>query len=100
MLEQLIEGFTVAFTFTNLLFIIIGVAIGILFGVMPGVGGITALTLLIPVTFYMEPITAIAFLIPVAPRASPVKLRLRQRPFWMQDRLCCVLGVITTLRIR
>jgi putative tricarboxylic transport membrane protein len=63
MIEQLIEGFTVAFTFTNLLFIIIGVAIGILFGVMPGVGGITALTLLIPVTFYMEPITAIAFLI-------------------------------------
>lgn len=63
MLEQLIEGFVVAFTFTNLFFIVIGVAIGILFGVMPGVGGITALTLLIPVTFYMEPITAIAFLI-------------------------------------
>lgn len=63
MIEQLIEGFAVAFTFTNLFFIVVGVAIGILFGVMPGVGGITALSLLIPVTFYMEPITAIAFLI-------------------------------------
>lgn len=63
MIEQLIEGFTLAFTFWNLAFIVLGVAIGILFGVMPGVGGITALTLLIPVTFYMQPITAIAFLI-------------------------------------
>ncbi len=63
MIEQLIAGFAAAFTLINLFFIILGVAIGILFGVMPGVGGITALSLLIPVTFYMEPITAIAFLI-------------------------------------
>lgn len=63
MLEQLIEGFAAALTLTNLLFIFVGVAVGILFGVLPGVGSLTALSLLIPITFYMEPITAIAFLI-------------------------------------
>ncbi len=63
MIEQLFEGFATALTLVNLVFIFAGVAIGILFGVLPGVGGITALSLLIPITFYMEPITAIAFLI-------------------------------------
>ena len=30
---------------------------------LPGVGSITALSILIPITFYMEPVTALAFLI-------------------------------------
>jgi putative tricarboxylic transport membrane protein len=63
MIEQLITGFAAAFTLVNLAFIILGVAVGILFGVLPGVGGVTALSILIPVTFYMEPVTALAFLI-------------------------------------
>lgn len=63
MIDQLAQGFVAAFTLVNLFFIVLGVAIGILFGVLPGVGGITALSLLIPVTFYMEPVTAISFLI-------------------------------------
>ena len=63
MIEQLITGFSDALTFTNLLFIVLGVALGIVFGVLPGVGSITALSLLIPVTFYMSPVTALAFLI-------------------------------------
>ena len=46
-----------------LCFIFLGVATGLLFGVLPGVGSITALSLLIPVTFYMSPVTALAFLI-------------------------------------
>jgi len=63
MLEQLSEGFVAAFTVINVFFIFIGIGVGIIFGALPGVGGITALSLLIPVTFYMEPITALAFLI-------------------------------------
>ena len=62
-LVQLATGFAAAFTPGNLLFIILGVGIGIVFGVLPGVGSITALSILIPVTFYMEPVTALAFLI-------------------------------------
>ncbi len=62
-LIQLIAGFGAALTFWNLAFVVFGVAIGILFGVLPGVGGVTALSILIPVTFYLEPVTALAFLI-------------------------------------
>ena len=62
-LLNLIAGFQAALTFWNLFFVILGVAVGILFGVLPGVGGVTALSILIPVTFYMEPITALAFLV-------------------------------------
>ncbi|WP_271274391.1 tripartite tricarboxylate transporter permease [Aliamphritea hakodatensis] len=63
MLDALILGFSNAFTLVNLCFIFLGVATGLLFGVLPGVGSITALSLLIPVTFYMSPVTALAFLI-------------------------------------
>ena len=63
MLDSLLLGFSQALTLTNLLFICLGVATGLLFGVLPGVGSITALSLLIPVTFYLSPVTALAFLI-------------------------------------
>lgn len=63
MLHQLLAGFADAFTLINVAFIFLGVAVGILFGVLPGVGSLTALSLLIPITFYMEPMVAISFLI-------------------------------------
>lgn len=63
MFESLLLGFSNAFTVVNLLFIFLGVAVGILFGVLPGVGSITALSLLIPASFYLSPVTALAFLI-------------------------------------
>ena len=62
-LVNLVAGFQAAFTFWNLFFVVLGVAVGILFGVLPGVGGVTALSILIPVTFYMQPVTALAFLV-------------------------------------
>ena len=48
---------------TNLLALIIGVAIGLIVGVIPGLGGIFGLTLLVPVTYGMDPFTAIALLL-------------------------------------
>ena len=63
MVEQLLAGFSSVLTVSNILFIILGISTGILFGVLPGVGGVTALAMLIPVTFYLPPVTAIAFLI-------------------------------------
>ena len=58
-------GFEAAFTFTNMLFICAGVTLGIIFGVMPGLGSVTALAILVPITFYMSPLPAIAFLVGV-----------------------------------
>jgi TctA family transporter len=42
---------------------LIGVPIGIVFGLLPGLSGITAFAFLIPFTFGMEPFTALAFLL-------------------------------------
>ena len=41
-------GFEAAFGFANLLYICVGVVLGIIFGVLPGLGSVTALAILIP----------------------------------------------------
>ena len=65
MIEDLLIGFSAALTPINLVFIAAGVALGIVIGAIPGLGSVTALAVLIPVTFYMEPLAAIAFLVGV-----------------------------------
>ncbi len=65
MLESLIVGFGAALTIKNLFFISLGITIGIIFGVLPGLGSVTAMALLVPITFYMSPLAAIAFLVGV-----------------------------------
>jgi len=65
MIENLIGGFENALTLWNLMFISIGIVIGIIFGVLPGLGSVTAIAILVPITFYMSPITAIGFLVGV-----------------------------------
>ena len=47
------------FTFQSLSYLGLGTAIGLLFGAVPGLGGTTALALLIPLTFGMNPDSAI-----------------------------------------
>jgi putative tricarboxylic transport membrane protein len=49
-LHFLADGFAVAFTFRNILFAFIGVLIGTAVGVLPGIGPISGVALLIPVT--------------------------------------------------
>ena len=65
MIESIIAGFEAAFTLTNLLFIAAGITLGIVIGVTPGLGSVTALAVLVPVTYYMSPLPAIAFLVGV-----------------------------------
>lgn len=65
MIEDLIAGFGAALTFNNLLFIAAGITLGIVIGVIPGLGSVTALAVLIPITFYFSPLAAIAFLVGV-----------------------------------
>ncbi|MDR7315458.1 tripartite tricarboxylate transporter permease [Brevibacillus nitrificans] len=61
-LGQLIGGFETAFTWWNLLYCLIGVTVGMLVGVLPGLGPTTGTALLIPMTFGMEPVSAIIML--------------------------------------
>ncbi|MDA8125246.1 MAG: tripartite tricarboxylate transporter permease [Deltaproteobacteria bacterium] len=59
---QLLHGFSVATAPMNLLFCFIGVLIGTLIGVLPGIGPPAALSLLLPVTFHVPPVSAIILL--------------------------------------
>ena len=47
---------------TRLGFLALGVVIGLILGVIPGLGGLVGLSLLLPFTFNMDPYTALAFL--------------------------------------
>lgn len=55
-------GLSVAGTPTNITYCILGVVLGMLVGVLPGIGALTALSLLFPVTYHLEPVTAIIML--------------------------------------
>jgi len=60
--ENLVLGFSVALTPTNLFFCFLGTLIGTLIGVLPGIGPLATISLLIPTTFYMPPATGIIML--------------------------------------
>jgi putative tricarboxylic transport membrane protein len=52
-LTALFHGFAVALTPTNLLLMLIGVTLGVLIGVLPGLGGANGIAILLPLTFTM-----------------------------------------------
>lgn len=55
-------GIQVAGTPTNLFFCFIGGLLGTLIGVLPGIGPLATIAMLLPVTFYLEPVTALVML--------------------------------------
>ena len=60
MIDAWVAGFTGLMHGQELMFLAIGMALGLVFGAIPGLGGTTALALLLPLTYGMEPITALA----------------------------------------
>ncbi len=58
-IEMLLHGFDIAFTFTNILAAAIGVVFGTLTGVLPGLGISGAISLLLPISFGLQPLTAL-----------------------------------------
>ncbi|MGI8909482.1 MAG: tripartite tricarboxylate transporter permease [Rubrobacteraceae bacterium] len=60
--SRLAEGFGEAFTAANLLFAFCGVFIGTLVGVLPGIGPVTAIALLIPLSFGLDPTSGLILL--------------------------------------
>ena len=60
--EGLLYGFSVALTPPNLLACFIGVLIGTIVGVLPGIGPIGAMALLLPSTYMLSPTTALIML--------------------------------------
>jgi putative tricarboxylic transport membrane protein len=62
LLNNLLLGLSVAFTPTNLAYCFAGVFLGTLVGVLPGIGAMTAVSLLLPITYYLDPTAAIVML--------------------------------------
>ena len=61
-LDGLALGFETAFTPTNLLFCLIGVALGTAVGVLPGIGPTATMGMLLPITFGFDPVTSLIML--------------------------------------
>jgi putative tricarboxylic transport membrane protein len=57
-----LDGFGVVLEPTNLLYCLIGVVVGMLVGVLPGLGPAATIAILLPITFGIEPVTAIIML--------------------------------------
>lgn len=61
-LSDLLLGFSIALTPTNLLFALLGVLLGTVIGALPGIGPSAGIAVLLPLTFGMSPVTAIIML--------------------------------------
>jgi len=61
-INQLIMGFSVALQPLNLFYCFMGCVIGTLVGVLPGLGPTAALSLLLPATYHLNPVSAIIML--------------------------------------
>ncbi|NJL07099.1 MAG: tripartite tricarboxylate transporter permease [Methylacidiphilales bacterium] len=59
---QLGQGFEAALTLTNLLYCLIGVTLGTLVGVLPGIGPVATIAMLLPATYGQEPLSALIML--------------------------------------
>lgn len=61
-MESLLAGFEVALSFQNIFYVFIGVLLGTIVGLLPGLGPTAAVSVLLPFTFALEPASAIILL--------------------------------------
>jgi len=60
--DALLSGFAVVLEPANLLYCFIGVLIGMLVGILPGLGPTATIAILLPITYGIDPITAVIML--------------------------------------
>src|SRR6187551_3439098 len=60
--QHLALGFSVALNLTNLMYCFIGVFLGTLIGVLPGIGPVATIAMLLPITFNLPPTPALIML--------------------------------------
>jgi putative tricarboxylic transport membrane protein len=62
LLNNLMLGFSVALHWNNIMYCLIGVTLGTLIGVLPGIGPIATISMLLPATFVLPPVSALIML--------------------------------------
>ncbi|MFK8250775.1 tripartite tricarboxylate transporter permease [Ancylobacter terrae] len=60
--DNLALGFSVALSFQNIFYCFIGVLLGTLIGVLPGLGPVATIAMLLPITFGLPPVSALIML--------------------------------------
>ncbi|MEW4308169.1 tripartite tricarboxylate transporter permease [Rossellomorea marisflavi] len=60
--DGLLQGFQLAFSLQGIMFVFIGVLIGTIIGMIPGLGPISAIAIMIPVTYGMDPTIALVMM--------------------------------------
>lgn len=60
--EGLLHGFSVALQPAVMLYCVVGVVLGTFIGVLPGIGAMAAISLLLPITYYITPEAALIML--------------------------------------
>ncbi len=63
MIDALISGLLLVFAWPSIGYLLLGALLGIWIGAIPGLGGIIGLVMLLPFTFGMEPVPAMALLL-------------------------------------
>lgn len=61
-IELIFSGFGMLLNIEVILFLILGLAIGVLLGSIPGISGMIAISIMLVPSYYMEPLQAIVFL--------------------------------------
>ena len=59
MIEGILIGLTTALTFQNILMVMLGCFFGTIIGMLPGLGPMTAIALMIPITYGFDPATGL-----------------------------------------
>src|SRR5512137_1767102 len=59
LLNNLYNGFSIALTLNNIIYCLVGVLFGQIIGVLPGIGAPTAIALLLPLTYKVNPTSAL-----------------------------------------
>ncbi|MFG1331235.1 tripartite tricarboxylate transporter permease [Xanthobacter autotrophicus] len=62
LIDNLALGFSVALSLQNILYCFVGVLLGTLIGVLPGLGPIATIAMLLPITFGLPPVSALIML--------------------------------------
>ena len=60
--DGIMQGFQVAFSIEGLFFVFIGVLLGTIIGMIPGLGPISAIAIMIPITYGMDPAIALVMM--------------------------------------
>src|ERR1700688_37479 len=92
-LSGLLQGFQVALTPANLLFCVVGVVLGTVIGVLPGLGPAATIAMLLPLTYKLEPTGAMIMLAGIYYGAksggapTSILLTVRGESSWVVSRL-------------